>query len=367
MSDEAPPTSLGVQVRDNVSVLPLYVPGRKVVSPAGQDSYKLSSNELPFGPLPEVAAALTAALLDVNTYPDLVAEKLRFEVGKAIGLPQDWIALGTGSVAVLGHLVTAFCDPGSEVIFPWRSFEAYPIVVQAASGIPRPIPLLPDGHHDLPAMAAALNPRTSLIFLCTPNNPTGNSIKKLELKEFLERVPSRVLVVIDEAYLEFNQDREAAKAIELIHDYDNIAILRTFSKAYGLAGLRVGYAVAAPRLSAAIRRVSTPFGVSGLAQVAASAALAAAHQMVERVDCIISERDQMYQKLLAEGWAIPKSGGNFLWFALEEKSVDFSELCAQEGIAVRAYPGEGVRVTIGLPPANDRILALARHFRASGP
>jgi histidinol-phosphate aminotransferase len=367
MSDHSPPASFGVQVRGNISGLPLYVPGRKVVSPAGQVPYKLSSNELPFGPLPEVTLALTAALQDVNIYPDLVAEKLRSEVGQAIGLPPDWIALGTGSVAVLGHLVTAFCDPGSEVIFPWRSFEAYPIVVQAAAGIPRPVPLLSDGNHDLPTMALAVNQKTSLIFLCTPNNPTGNTIKKRELKEFLDRVPSRVLVVIDEAYLEFNQDMDSAKGIELIQNYDNIALLRTFSKAYGLAGLRVGYAVARPRLSAAIRCVSTPFGVSGLAQVAASAALSATQRMAERIDCIIAERERMYRSLVAEGWSVPKSGGNFLWLALLERSADFALLCAQEGIAVRAYADEGVRVTIGLPVANDRILALARQFRASGP
>ena len=242
-----------VPLRPALASLPPYVPGARV--PVGAAAYKLSSNENPYPPLPSVVAAIADGAVDVNRYPDMYATELTEAVAAHLGVQPDQVVAGCGSVAVLGHVLSAFCDAGDEVVHPWRSFEAYPIMVTLAGAAGVPVPVGADGRLDLPAMAAAVTDRTRVVLVCTPNNPTGPAVHAGELEDFLAAVPSDVLVVLDEAYVEFVRDPDAPDGLAVLAAHPNVVLLRTFSKAYGLAGLRVGFAVADARLAAGIRAV----------------------------------------------------------------------------------------------------------------
>ena len=227
----------------------------------------------------------------MNRYPDMAVGALSQALAKRLDVPVEHLATGTGSVGVLGQLIQATCDPGDEVVYAWRSFEAYPIVVAIAGATSVQVPLDADARHDLDAMPAAITERTRLVLVCTPNNPTGPVVHQDELDAFLDRVPRDVLVVIDEAYLEFVTDPEAPDALATYRQRPNVAVLRTFSKAYGLAGLRVGYAVAHEPVAQALRKTAVPFGVSDIAQQAAIASLEAYDELQERVDALVAERE----------------------------------------------------------------------------
>ena len=221
-----------------------YQPGRRVSAPDGR-SYKLSSNESPFGPLPSVAQVIAQAALDVNRYPDNGSIALTEAIAQRFGVPPEHIAVGCGSVGVTQQLLEAVGEPDAEVLYAWRSFEAYPTLVDLSSAAAVTVPLR-DETHDLPAMADAITRRTRLIFVCNPNNPTGTVVHADELAAFLDRVPADTLVVLDEAYAEYVRDPRVPDGMALYRDHPNVAVLRTFSKAYGLAGLRVGFLVGAP-------------------------------------------------------------------------------------------------------------------------
>jgi len=265
-----------------------------------------------------------------------------------------------GSVAALGHVLSAVCETGDEVVLPWRSFEAYPIAVTLAGAVGVRVPVAADGRLDLPAMAAAVTPRTRVVLVCTPNNPTGPAVHADELEAFLAAVPGDVLVVLDEAYVEFVRDPLAADGLAAFAAHPNVVLLRTFSKAYGLAGLRVGYAVARPRIAAGIRQASTPFGVSGVAQLAAIASLGVKAELDRRVDAIVAERGRMFEGLRAQGWTVPDSQANFVWLALGEDSIEFAERCTRAGVMVRPFAGDGVRVSVGEPEATDILLEVTQ-------
>ncbi len=247
-------------------------------------------------------------------------------------------------------------------MFAWRSFEAYPIVTQVGGARPVPVPLTFDARHDLPAMADAATGRTRLVLVCSPNNPTGPAVHTQELEAFLERVPRDVLVVLDEAYVEFVRDEKVPDGVELWRRHPNLAVLRTFSKAYGLAGLRVGYVLAHPPVADAVRATALPFGVSTLAQEAAIASLDAEAELLDRVEAIVGERERVVAALRSSGWPVPDAQGNFVWFDLADRSVDFATACQQAGVVVRPFAGDGVRCTIDVPEANDRLLAVAADF-----
>ena len=227
----------------------------------------------------------------MNRYPDMGATALYAALGERFGVPVEDLSLATGSVGLIYQLVQAYCDPGDEVVFAWRSFEAYPIAVTAAAATPVRVPVLADGRHDLDAMAAAITDRTKVVLVCTPNNPTGPAVTQTELDAFLAKVPSHVLVVVDEAYVEFVRMDDAVDGLATYRAHENVVLTRTFSKAYGLAGFRVGYAVGPAPIAGALRAVSLPFGVSSVAQAAAIASLAAEPQLFERVDALVRERD----------------------------------------------------------------------------
>src|SRR4051795_5908504 len=236
---------VGPRLRAVLAAIPRYVPGR----PARDDgrTFKLSSNENPYPPLPSVLEAVARAAATMNRYPDMGSARLVEAIATRLGVPAECVVPGTGSVAVLGHLVQSVCDEGDEVVFAWRSFEAYPIVTQVCGARPVPVPLTPDARHDLPAMAAAVTDRTRLVLVCSPNNPTGPAVHAQELEAFLDRVPRSVLVVLDEAYVEFVRDEKVPDGLAVWRRHRNVAVLRTFSKAYGLAGLRGGHPVPHPQ------------------------------------------------------------------------------------------------------------------------
>ncbi|MDT0195740.1 histidinol-phosphate transaminase [Arthrobacter sp. AB6] len=341
-------------LRGAVAGLPSYVPGRRG---AGVDVAALASNESHYDPLPAAVTAVAEAAGRMNRYPDMAAVELRERLAAHLGVTAAEVAVGPGSVGVLQQIITGLCDAGDEVVFAWRSFEAYPILVELAGARPVRIPLDEAEGHDLEAMAAAVTDRTRVILLCTPNNPTGVPISHDSIEAFLQAVPSSVLVVIDEAYVEYAE--AGPDSLALYRRYPNVCILRTFSKAYGLAGLRVGYAVAAPAIAEGLRRTALPFSVSALAQKAAVASLDAGEEMEARVAAVRQERARMAAELAAQGWRLQPSQGNFLWIRADESLLArLLEAFDGAGILVRAYQGDGVRITVADPASNDRVLRI---------
>lgn len=350
------------RLRSALNQVPAYVAGKPPTPREGLTVYKVSSNENPYPPLPSVLEVIRERAAEVNRYPDMGVTALTDALAAFLEVPREQVATGTGSVGVLGQIVQAMCDAGDEVVYAWRSFEAYPIVVAVAGSHSVQVPLTQDFRHDLDAMAAAITDRTKVVLVCTPNNPTGPSVTHTELQAFLAKVPSHVLVVVDEAYLEFVDGEDAVDGLALRREHANVAVLRTFSKAYGLAGLRVGYAVAAEPVAEALRKTATPFGVNHLAQTAAVASLEAKGELDERVDRIVGERARVVDGLRAAGWEVPESQANFVFFPVGERTPDFVAACAEAGLSVRPYGTDGVRVTIGEPEANDRLIEVATQF-----
>jgi histidinol-phosphate aminotransferase len=335
--------------RPEIAAVPAYRPGRPAVS----DDLKLSSNELPLAPLPGVLAAATQMLGRMNRYPDAGCTALYQALADDLEVEPDQLAAGAGSVDVLYRAVAAFAGPGDEVVLPWRSFEAYPLAIMVGGATAVPVPLRADATHDLDAMAAAITERTRVVLVCTPNNPTGPVVTASDLQRFLDRVPSHVLVVVDEAYLEFVRDPAAASGLAAVRGHDNVLALRTFSKAHGLAGLRVGYGVGHRDVVEAVR-VAVPFGVTDVAQAAAIASLAETDAMRRRVEGVVAERDRVRDALRAAGWDVPASEANFVWLPVGAEAMTVAARC--EPVSVRPFAGEGVRLTIGDAAANDLVL-----------
>ncbi|MEV0355950.1 histidinol-phosphate transaminase [Nocardia sp. NPDC050697] len=344
-------------IRPDLATIPAYVPGRD-----HPGATKLASNETTLGPLPAAAKAIAEAAELANRYPDNHAVELRTALAAFLGVPAERVAAGCGSVALCQELVQITCgSPADEVIFAWRSFEAYPIVTQVGNATAVPVPLTPELTHDLDAMAAAVTEHTRLIFVCNPNNPTGTAHGRAALERFLDAVPAHVLVVLDEAYFEYLRltPGDHPDGVEIARDRPNVVVLRTFSKAYGLAGLRVGYAVGDPAVITALMKVHIPFSVNRVAQAAAIASLEARPELLDRTGALIAERDRVRDALLAAGYPVPPSEANFVWLALGEHNAAFAEAAAAAGVLVRPYGADGVRVTTGDPHENDQFLTFA--------
>ncbi len=347
----------------NISSLPSYVPGARG-SAAAQAPIKLSSNENPLPPLPSVSKAIAAAGESVHRYPDMFAVDLVTALAQRRGLPPENVIVGAGSVAVLAHLLQAYAGPGREVVYAWRSFEAYPILTALTGATPVTVPLAEGGRHDLDAMASAMSERTTAVMVCSPNNPTGPAVTADEFAAFVDRVPSHVLIVLDEAYVEFVSDPGSVKGDHYIGAdawaaHPNVVVLRTMSKAYGLAGLRVGFAFGLAEILAPARACVTPFSVSSVAQVAALASLEAEAELLARVEGIVAERGRMLAALTTDGWSVPDAQGNFVWIGASDRTAELvTHLGAQSpAILVRPFTDEGVRLTIGSPTENDAALA----------
>jgi histidinol-phosphate aminotransferase len=350
------------RLRAAIAGLPAYKAGRAAQSTGGP-AFKLSSNENPYPPLPGVLEQAVAEAGSMNRYPDFGSSALIDELSAQFGVPAEHLAVGTGSVGVAQQLLQATAGPGDEVIYAWRSFEAYPILTQISGATAVEVPLR-DERHDLDAMAAAITDRTRLIFVCTPNNPTGAVVHRDELERFLDRVPQDVLVVVDEAYTEFNRDPEAVDGLGFYRARPNVCVLRTFSKAYGLAGLRVGFAVASAPVAAALRSTAVPFGVNLVAQTAAVASLRARPALEERVAALVAERARVLDRLRELGVEVPHTEANFYWLRLGDQTGKFAAACEEAGVTVRPFGDEGVRVTIGETEANDIVLGLAARLLA---
>ena len=347
-----------VRIRPDIAELPAYVPGSR----AQHDGVvKLSSNELPYPPQDPVVAAIAQAARGAHRYPEMTGRSLVEALAAHCGTSPGRIVVGNGSVALIQHLLDAVCEPGDEAVMPWRSFEAYPICAAVAGARAIRVPLTAQARHDIPAMLAAITPRTRIVMACSPNNPTGPALSAAELAQLLEGVPSDVVVLLDEAYLDFVTDPDAGGGLDWLATTPNLVIARTFSKAHALAGMRVGYLIAEPALAAAVRSVSTLFGVNLPAQAAALAALEepALAETARRCRTITAERDRLAAALGAQGWQVPHAQGNFLWLPAGRGTTALAEHFRRAGILVRPFAGEGVRVSLGTSQDNDRVLEAA--------
>jgi histidinol-phosphate aminotransferase len=343
------------------AVLDAFVPYK----PGGgdADAARLCSNESPDGPLPSVRAVVAAAAAGLNRYPDHGSAQLTDVLAGRLGVPAAHVAVGCGAVGLIQQLLAATAEPGAEVLYAWRSFEAYPALTDLAGATSVRVPLA-GAAHDLPAMARAITPATRLIFICNPNNPTGTAVRRAELTRFLDQVPSDCLVVLDEAYREYVRDPGVPDGLTLLPGRPNLALLRTFSKAYGLAALRVGYLVGHEPVVTAVRKTQLPFAVNALGQAAAIASLAARDELTERVERVLAERDRVAAELRGQGWSVPPTEANFVWLPLGPDTGPFAAASEAAGVIVRPYPPDGVRVTIGEPAANDTFLRVAGSWPA---
>ena len=342
-----------VRIRPEIASLAPYRQGR----PAPEDAFKLSSNENPFPTLPSILAAIGES--DYARYPDGAATALRVRLAERFGVTVDELHVGAGSVSILQQLVQAVAQPGDEVIYSWRSFEAYPGIVMVSGATSVTVPNRPDGGHDLDAMADAVTERTRAIIVCSPNNPTSVTVTESEFETFMARVSDEVLVILDEAYREFVTDPRAVDGIPLLDRYPNLVDLRTFSKAYGLAGLRVGYAIGPSYLLDAARSTAIPLSVTEPAQRAALAALDAEEELAARVAEITVRRERLRAGLIAQGWQLPEPQGNFVWLPTGVHTAAAAEVLERHGIIARVFAPDGIRVTVGEAESVDKLLEAA--------
>lgn len=341
---------MSVHARQSIVDLAAYRPGKDA-------PIKLASNENPHPPLPSVVKAIADAAQSINRYPDTGVTELSAAVGAKFGVREEQVAFGCGSVTLLEQILHAFCEPGDEVVVGWRSFEAYPLIAQIVGANLVTVPLR-DETHDLDAMLAAITARTRIVMVCNPNNPTGTAVRRDELTRFCDAVPDDVLIVLDEAYCEYITSEEIPDGIEIMRGRANVCVLRTFSKAYGLAGLRVGYFISEdPAIAGVVRKTMMPFAVSSIAQTAALASLAAADELQVRVDEAARERVRVADRLRAGGYPVPDSHANFVWISAREKTTELAERLMEAEIMGRPFVGEGIRITIGTPAENDKLLA----------
>lgn len=368
-------SSVQPKTRADLEQVPAYVPGKAVPG-----ALKIASNEMTQPPLPSVVEAISQTISDPTTspnrYPDMGAVDLRIKLGEHLRLPMEQVAVGCGSSALCLQLVQATCADGDEVVFPWRSFEAYPILARVAGATPVPVPLDAQGRNDLSAMAAAITDRTRLVFVCNPNNPTGTTVTHEAFAEFMAQVPGDVVVALDEAYIELVDEATHTAtplAHELLDTYPNLVGLRTFSKVYGLAGLRVGYMFGPEKLVEAVNKVAIPFSVNTLAQIAALTSLDAQEELTARIAEVRAQRVAVTEAINAatgRETVLPNSQANFIWIGedriadlslLDDVSVatttDLGDFLAQRNILIRCFAGEGARITITTAEDTSKLLA----------
>ncbi|GAA4189577.1 histidinol-phosphate transaminase [Gryllotalpicola kribbensis] len=345
--------SENVRLRPEIAALTAYSQGR---SPS-PDGFKLSSNENPYPALPGVLEA-AAAHVEINRYPDGAAVALRTTLADRYDVEFSEVIVGAGSSSLLQQLFLAAAAPGDEIVYAWRSFEAYPGFVTVTGATSVRVPLTDTLEHDLTALAAAVTERTRVVVVCSPNNPTGPAVPAAAFEAFMAAVPPEVLVVLDEAYREFVTDPSAVDGEAYLGRYPNLVITRTFSKAYGLAGLRVGYAIGPARLLAAARATAIPFAVTEFGFAAALASLERKDALDERVAEIVSRRDRLRGALVEQGWSIPAAQGNFLWLPTGAHTTAATDAFFDADIAVRPFLDDGIRISIGEEESIERILAV---------
>ncbi len=361
----SPQPPVGVRMRPSIATIQPYKPGKRADALAAQRVAALASNELPFAPSPAVCDAIARAAAGLNRYPDPQARALRERIAAANGVAVEQVAVGAGSMILCQQAVLSTTGEGDELLFAWPSFEGYPLLASLAGAQAVRVPLV-DGRHNLPAMADAIGERTRCVFVCNPNNPTGTLLGRDELAGFLARVPADVLVILDEAYREFVDEPGYRDALTLLDDHPNLAVTRTFSKAYGLAGLRVGSCIAAPELIATIQRSHIPFNVTVLAQAGAIAALEATDELQARLVELADGRRRLTAHARALGYPAVDGYGNFVWLAIGEQAPELSARLEAEGVITRPLPPFGTRITVGTPEDVDHAMrALGRAAAAS--
>ncbi len=352
-----------------LAAIPGYQPGvPKGKAPeaiADSEIAQLASNESPFGPHPAVVEAIARAAAASNRYPDPDATLLRRRIAERFEVDSAQIAIANGSCEVLLAAALALCEPGAEIVYAWPSFSIYPYLAPLSGAREIQVPVTEGDEHDLDAIAAELTAATQLAIVCNPNNPTSTHVSADRVGAFLERVPGHVTVILDEAYIEFQTNDDPDVTADLRRDFPNLVVLRTFSKIYGLAGLRVGYALCAPAFRSAVDAVRQPFSVNAVAQAAGAEAIGHSDDVARRVEATIVERLRVEEGLRELGLSTPDSQANFSWVELGE--LDEAELVAtlaEAGVVVRpgtplGGPGH-IRVTYGTPGENRRFLEAMR-------
>ncbi len=350
-----------MNLRPEIAALPPYRQGRA----ADASAFKLSSNENPGPTHPAILAAIGES--NLNRYPDAAATVLRARLAERTGVSIDEVHAASGSVSILAQLFQAAAGPGDEIVYAWRSFEAYPLLAIVAGATSVQVPNLPGGHHDLDAMAAAITDRTRVVIVCSPNNPTSTIVTTAQFTAFMAKVPPTVLVILDEAYLEFVTDPHAVSGLVELQNHPNLVVLRTFSKAFGLAGLRVGWAVGASYILDAARSAMIPLSLTEPAQRAALAALDVEADLLSGVDELVERRTRVFEGLTAAGWTVPEPHGNFVWFPAGAETSAVAAVLEDDGIIGRVFAGEGVRISIGEEDSVERLLHSAARVVATLP
>ncbi len=348
-----------LKVHQNIASLAPYVPGKPIEELERElgiaRAVKLASNENPIGPSPKALAVLSEAAQSLNRYPDGGAQRLRDALAQRWKLTPDQVILGNGSDEIIGMLARAFLSPGEEAILADQTFVIYKMEVTAAHGVPVVVPVK-DWRHDLPKMAEAITDRTRLLFLCNPNNPTGTMVSAAEVEALMARLPDHVIVVFDEAYYEYVAHRDYPDSLRYVKDGRHAIALRTFSKIYGLAGLRIGYGLTTPEIAGYLNRVRPPFNANSLAQRAALAALEDEEHVSRSRALNQAEKDVLRDGLTALGFQPVPSETNFLFFDVGRDGRRVFEALLREGVIVRHIEGRMLRVSIGLPEENQLFL-----------
>jgi histidinol-phosphate aminotransferase len=364
------PATPGELALECVRTLAPYVPGKPIEELQRElgldDIIKLASNENPFGPSPRALAAMRNAVADTWLYPDGSGHELKQKLAAKLNVDTNQITLGNGSNDVLVLLAEAFLKPGLEAVYSQYAFVAYQIAVQATGATGVVVPATPPDcamplGHDLPAMARAITPRTRIVFVANPNNPTGTWVPAGELKKFFAAVPPHALIALDEAYFEYSGGLDLQDGIDWLAEFPNLVVFRTFSKAYGLAGVRVGYAVSHPSVADMLNRVRQAFNVSVIGLAGASAALDDPDHMAAAVRVAVAERVRVAARLENLGTRVLPSAGNFLLLHAGENARARYDALLRKGIIVRPLGNYGLpeylRVTLGTRAQNDRFLA----------
>jgi histidinol-phosphate aminotransferase len=315
----------------------------------------LTLNENPLPPLESVAAEIARHVATVNRYPEFYPEHLKAVIADWLGFPREGLVVGSGSVGVALQALQATVRPGRGLVYGWRNFDAYPLLARMTASRPVEVPLLPGGYQDLTSLAKA-SVDADAVIVCNPHNPTGRFVPAQELREFLTLVPTDTMVVLDEAYIEFVEAKERPDSADWVREFPNLLVLRTFSKAYGLADMRVGYGLTSPGLARRINGFQLPFAISSLSVAAVEASLRAQPELSTRVDFIVRERNRVARELVHASWNVLPSETNFLWFDEPERVPDIRETLTQRGILARHYEREGLRLTIGDTEANNAVL-----------
>jgi histidinol-phosphate aminotransferase len=346
------------------------IPGYQAGVPTGQapeaiasgEIAQLASNESPFPPHPKVVEAIQAAAAAMNRYPDPDATLLCRRIAERYETEPGRIAVGNGSCEILLAAAEALCEPGAEILYAWPSFSMYPYLAALTGAREIRVPLGEGEAHDLEAMAAEVTAATQLVVVCNPNNPTGTHLPAAQIAAFCERLPAHTTIALDEAYIEFQTNDDPDATVDLLAEFPNLVVLRTFSKCYGLAGLRVGYAIGSANFRAAVDAVRQPFSVNALAQAAGAEAILHQDDVVRRVESTIAERLRVEEALREIGLATAETQANFSWIDLgDAEEAEVVAGLAERSIAVRAGtplgdPGH-IRVTYGTSAENDRFLA----------